>query len=117
MGSEEPAFAVEEVNTGTHANGFGHTDDGRSFAFRVTRSTLYLEIYRIDVSSPVPDKSEVEAVAEHSVTEVDLTDERSIIGAVRDAVGHAEDVTDASRAQTTAVRAFLSRVGSVFDGP
>ncbi|WP_032403406.1 hypothetical protein [Rhodococcoides fascians] len=114
--SEEAHFVVEEVNAGTHANGFGHTDDGRAFAFRVHRSTLYVEIYRADVRSPVPDRSEVEAVSEHSVTEIDLTDERSIIGVVRDAVAHAQQLSDASQRDTTAVRAFFNRFNSVLEG-
>ncbi|WP_415974850.1 hypothetical protein [Rhodococcus sp. 077-4] len=116
VGSEESHFLVEEVNAGTHPNGFGRTDDGRAFAFRVHRSTLYVEIYRADVQSPVPDKSEVEAVAEHSVTEIDMTDERSIIGVVRDAVSHAQQLSDASQRDTTAVRAFVNRVNSVLEG-
>ncbi|KZF03924.1 MULTISPECIES: hypothetical protein [Rhodococcus] len=116
VGTEETHFVVEEVNAGTHPNGFGRTDDGRAFAFRVHRSTLYVEIYRQDVQSPVPDRSEVEAVAEHSVTEVDLTDERSIVGVVRDAVAHAQQLSDASQRDTTAVRAFFNRVNSVLEG-
>ncbi|AJW39070.1 hypothetical protein CH306_21695 [Rhodococcus sp. 15-725-2-2b] len=116
VGTEETHFVVEEVNAGTHANGFGRTDDGRAFAFRVHRSTLYVEIYRADVQSPVPDRSEVEAVAEHSVTEVDLTDERSIVGVVRDAVAHAQQLSDASQRDTTAVRSFFNRVNSVLEG-
>ena len=107
--SEEAHFVVEEVNAGTHANGFGRTDDGRAFAFRVHRSTLYVAIYRADMQSPVPDPSEVDAVAEHSVTEVDLTDERSIVGVVRDAVAHAQQLSDASQRDTTAVRAFFNQ--------
>ena len=43
VGSEGTHFVVEEVNAGTHANGFGRTDDGRAFAFRVQRSTLYVK--------------------------------------------------------------------------
>ncbi|WP_245865113.1 hypothetical protein [Rhodococcoides kyotonense] len=105
-------FAVEQITTGSHANGFGLTDDGRPFAFRVHRSTLYLEIYRANLTSPVPDESDVSAVAEQSVTDVDLTDERSVVGAVRDAVNHA---SDASAREVSAVRAFLGRVGSLID--
>lgn len=116
VGTEETHFVVEEVNAGTHPNGFGRTDDGRAFAFRVHRSTLYVEIYRADVQSPVPDRSEVEAVAEHSVTEVDMTDERSIVGVVRDAVAHAQQLSDASQRDTTAVRSFFNRVNSVLEG-
>ncbi len=116
VGTEETHFVVEEVNAGTHPNGFGRTDDGRAFTFRVHRSTLYVEIYRADVQSPVPDRSEVEAVAEHSVTEVDLTDERSIVGVVRDAVAHAQQLSDTSQQDTTAVRAFFNRVNSVLEG-
>jgi hypothetical protein len=115
VGSEGTNFVVEEVNAGTHANGFGRTDDGRAFAFRVQRSTLYVKIYRADVVSAVPDRTEVDAVAEHSVTEIDLTDERSIIGVVRDAVAHAQQLSDVSL-RDTAVRAFFNRVNSALEG-
>lgn len=116
MGSDEALFAVEEVNPGRHASGFGRTGDGRSFAFRVRRDTLYLQIYRQDVLTPVPDNSEIEAVAEHSVAGVDLSDERSIVGVVRDAVAQAQHLSGASQRETTAVRAFFQRVGAVFEG-
>ncbi|MDJ0394956.1 hypothetical protein QMK17_16650 [Rhodococcus sp. G-MC3] len=62
----------------------------------------------------MPDKSEVIAVADQSVTEIDLTDERSIIAAVRDAVSNADEVS-AGKADSSAVRAFLARVGSVIE--
>jgi hypothetical protein len=81
----------------------------------VQRSTLYVKIYRADVVSAVPDRTEVDAVAEHSVTEIDLTDERSIIGVVRDAVAHAQQLSDVSL-RDTAVRAFFNRVNSALEG-
>ena len=32
------AFTIEDLTVGTQAHGFGHTDDGRSFAFQVKRT-------------------------------------------------------------------------------
>lgn len=107
-------FAVEQVTTGSQANGFGSTDDCRPFAFRVHKSTLYLEIYRGDLTTSVPDKSDVAAVSEQSVKEIDLTDERSIVAVVRDAVNSADDVGNGSK-NSSAVRSFLGRVGSVIE--
>ncbi|MGB3372049.1 MAG: hypothetical protein WBD41_06550 [Rhodococcus sp. (in: high G+C Gram-positive bacteria)] len=107
-------FDVEQVTTGAQASGFGSTEDNRPFAFRVYKSTLYLEIYRADLPTPVPDKSDVTAVSEQSVTEIDLTDERSIVAAVRDAVSNADDLS-AGPKESSAVRSFLERVGSVFE--
>lgn len=107
-------FDIEQVTTGSHANGFGRTDDGRPFAFRVHKSTLYVEVYRADLLTPVPDKSDVTAVAEHSVTEIDITDERSVVATVRDAVLHAVEV-DASHRDASPVRSFLDRVGSLIE--
>ncbi len=107
-------FRVEQVSTGVHASGFGRTEDSRPFAFRVHKSTLHLEIYRADLSTAVPDKADVIAVADQSVTEIDLTDERSIVAAVRDAVSRADEVS-AGKTDSSAVRAFLARVGSVIE--
>lgn len=110
----ERGFAIEQVTTGAQASGFGTTEDNRPFAFRVHKSTLYLEIYRRNLPTPVPDKSDVTAVSEQSVTEIDLTDERSIVAAVRDAVTHAGDLSTGTRDSST-VRSFLGRVGSVIE--
>lgn len=107
-------FVVEQVTTGAYASGFGSTEDCRPFAFRVLGSTLYLEIYRADILAPMPDKSDVTAVCEQSVTEIDLTDERSIVAVVRDAVTGADELASASK-DSSAVRSFLGRVGSVIE--
>ena len=82
--SKDARFTVEQITTGPHASGFGSTDDCRPFSFRVRKSTLYLELYRADLNTAMPDSSDVTAVSEQSVTEIDLTDERSIVAAVRD---------------------------------
>ncbi|WP_072802248.1 hypothetical protein [Rhodococcoides yunnanense] len=112
--SASQCFDVEQVTTGSHANGFGRTDDRRAFAFRVHKSTLYVEIYRADLLDPVPDKSDVTAVAEQSVTEIDLTDERSVVAVVRDAVLNAVEL-DSSQRDSSPVRSFLGRVGSLIE--
>ncbi|MBD0321846.1 MAG: hypothetical protein ICV72_00475, partial [Aldersonia sp.] len=71
-------FAMEDVTTGPYANGFGVAADGRPFAFRVVGSTVYLELYRADLSTDVvPDRGDVVATAEARVTDIDLDDERS----------------------------------------
>lgn len=113
--SEQQEFSIDDLSTGPHAHGFGRTGDGRTYAFRVRRSTLHLEIYRAEVQSPVPGQEDVEAVAECSVREVDLSDERSVVAVVRDAVAEAVPV-EGSPGDGLTVRAFLSRIGSVIDG-
>ncbi|RRQ28931.1 hypothetical protein DK926_05485 [Rhodococcus sp. Eu-32] len=102
------------MTTGSHANGFGRTDDGRPFAFRVHRGTLYLAVYRATMSSAVPDESDVSAVAEQSMTEVDIADERSVIAAVRDAVNHATPV-DSSTSESSPMRSLLGRMSTLID--
>nr|WP_247596107.1 MULTISPECIES: hypothetical protein [unclassified Rhodococcus (in: high G+C Gram-positive bacteria)] len=72
------------------------------------KSTLYVEIYRDDLRELVPSKSDVIAVVEQSATEIDLTDQRSIVAAVRDAVTVANELS-------TSPRSFLRRVGSILD--
>ncbi|MGB3170942.1 MAG: hypothetical protein WBB62_15995 [Rhodococcus sp. (in: high G+C Gram-positive bacteria)] len=109
--SKDARFTVEQITTGPHASGFGSTDDCRPFSFRVRKSTLYLELYRADLNTAMPDSSDVTAVSEQSVTEIDLTDERSIVAAVRDAVGTAEELGTGSR-DSSAVRTLLDRVDS-----
>lgn len=106
--ADAPRFVVEQITVGAHANGFGRNADGRQFAFRVHKSTLYVEIYREDLLEQVPGNSDVVGVVEQSVTEIDLTDERSIVAAVRDAVTDADELSPGSRS-------FLQRVGSILD--
>ena len=110
--SKDARFTVAQITTGPHASGFGSTDDCRPFSFRVRKSTLYLELYRADLNTAMPDSSDVTAVSEQSVTEIDLTDERSIVAAVRDAVGTAEELGTGSR-DSSAVRTLLDRVDSL----
>lgn len=87
-------FAVEDITTGVHASGFGQVGDGRSFSFHVEieRNELVVEIYRPRLSDPVPQSEDVVAVAIRKLTEIDLTDERSLVAAVRDAVSDAQPV-------------------------
>jgi hypothetical protein len=92
-----PEFIVEDVNTGINANGFGRIGDGRSFAFHVERQYLVVEVYRPRLPGPVPQEEDVVAVATRRVTDIDVTDERSLIAAVRDAVANAQPVTRSSK--------------------
>lgn len=87
-------FVVEDVNTGIYANGFGHTD-GRSFAFRTERHQLVVEVYRPRLTGPVPNADDVVAIASRRLTDIDVTDERSLVAAVRDAVANAQPVSRA----------------------
>ena len=86
-------FLVEDVNTGIYANGFGQTGDGRSFAFRTDRHQLMVEVYRPRLAGPVPQADDVVAVATRRLTDIDVTDERSLVAAVRDAVANAQPVS------------------------
>jgi hypothetical protein len=88
-------FLVEDVNTGIYANGFGQTGDGRSFAFRTDRHQLMVEVYRPRLAGPVPHADDVVAVATRRLTDIDVTDERSLVAAVRDAVANAQPVSRA----------------------
>ena len=90
-------FRVEDVTTGIHANGFGQVGDGRSFSFHTEHYQLVVEIYRPRLKGPVPSEDDVVAVATRGVTDLDLTDERSIVAAVRDAVAAAHPVSRPSR--------------------
>jgi hypothetical protein len=90
-------FALEDITTGVHASGFGQLGDGRSFSFHVERQMLIVEVYRPRLSGPVPLDEDVVAVASRKLTDIDLTDRRSVIAAVRDAVASAEPVARASR--------------------
>lgn len=87
-------FAVEDITTGVHASGFGQVGDGRSFSFHVERGgqVLVVEIYRPRLRGPVPQSEDVVALATHRLTDIDLSDERSLVAAVRDAVAEAQPV-------------------------
>jgi hypothetical protein len=71
--------------------------DGRSFSFHVEKLMLVIEVYRPRISGPVPQAEDVVAVASRTLTDIDLTDERSVSAAVRDAVAAAEPVTRTAR--------------------
>jgi hypothetical protein len=94
--ADSPVFTVEVLATGVHANGFGEVGDGRSFAFWIDDSLLRVEIYRAYRTELVPDDTDVVAVGTRPVTEIDVTDERSIGAAVRDTVAGAHPVTAAT---------------------
>ena len=95
LGSQE--FAIEDITTGLHASGFGQVGDGRSFSFHVDKQVLVVEIYRPRISGPVPQAEDVVAVASRKLNHIDLTDERSVAAAVRDAVADAQPVTRTAR--------------------
>jgi hypothetical protein len=94
---DNQGFAIEDITTGLHASGFGQVGDGRSFSFHVDKQVLVVEIYRPRISGPVPQAEDVVAVASRKLTEIDLTDERSVSAAVRDAVAAAQPVTRTAR--------------------
>jgi hypothetical protein len=85
-------FAIEDITTGVHASGFGQVGDGRSFSFHIEKQILAVEIYRPRISGPVPQAEDVVAVASRKLVDIDLTDERSVSAAVRDAVAAAHPV-------------------------
>ncbi|MCU1697007.1 MAG: hypothetical protein JWR34_3070 [Mycobacterium sp.] len=91
------AFTIEDISTGMYASGFGRVGDGRPFSFRIERQLLMVEIYRSRLAGPVPQADEVVAVASHSVANVDVSDERSLAAAVRDAVADAQQVPRPAR--------------------
>jgi hypothetical protein len=90
-------FAIEDITTGVHASGFGQVGDGRSFSFHIEKQMLVVEVYRPRVPGPVPQAEDVVAVASRKLTDIDLTDERSVAAAVRDAVAAAQPVTRTAR--------------------
>ena len=90
-------FAIEDISTGVHASGFGQVGDGRSFSFHVERQSLIVEVYRPRLSGPVPQSEDVVAAGTRKLTDIDLSDERSLAAAVRDAVAAAQPVTRPSR--------------------
>lgn len=85
-------FAIEDISTGVHASGFGQTGDGRSFSFHIERQLLVVEVYRPRLAGPVPQEEDIVATATRKLTDIDLTDERSISATVRDAVASAQPV-------------------------
>src|SRR3954454_17060870 len=95
LGNQE--FAIEDIITGLHASGFGQVGDGRSFSFHVEKQLLVVEIYRPRVAGPVPQAEDVVATASRKLTDIDLTDERSVAAAVRDAVADAQPVPRTTR--------------------
>jgi len=95
LGNQE--FAIEDITTGVHASGFGQVGDGRSFSFHIEKQMLVVEVYRPRLSGPVPQAEDVVAVASRKLTDIDLTDERSVAAAVRDAVAAAQPVTRTAR--------------------
>ena len=91
----DPEFAIEDMWVGVFsakvlASGFGQAGDGRSFAFRIEGHWLLVEIYRPRLSGPVPQPEDIVATLRCDIVDVDVTDERSLIAAVRDAVALAE---------------------------
>jgi hypothetical protein len=93
--SPDPGFAIEDMWLGVFsakvlASGFGHVGDGRSFAFRIEGQWLLLEIYRQRLSGPVPQPEDIVTKLRCHIVDVDVTDERSLAAAVRDAVALAE---------------------------
>ena len=95
LGNQE--FAIEDITTGVHASGFGQVGDGRSFSFHIEKQMLVVEVYRPRVTGPVPQAEDVVAVASRKLTDIDLTDERSVAAAVRDAVAAAQPMTRTTR--------------------
>lgn len=85
-------FAFEDITTGVHASGFGQVGDGRSFSFHIERQELVVEVYRPRLRGPVPQAEDVVATASRKVTDIDLSDERSLAAVVRDAVAQAQPV-------------------------
>jgi hypothetical protein len=91
----DSGFAIEDMWVGVFsakvlASGFGQVGDGRSFAFRIEGQWLVVEIYRPRRSGPVPQPEDVVATVRCNIVDVDVTDERSLTAAVRDAVALAE---------------------------
>jgi hypothetical protein len=82
----------EDISPGIHASGFGELDDGRSFSFHIERQQLVIEIYRPRLAGPVPQAEDVVAAATRKLIDIDLTDERSLAAAVREAVTNAHPV-------------------------
>lgn len=90
-------FAIEDISTGVHASGFGQVGDGRTFSFYIERQQLVIEVYRPRLSGPVPAEEDVVALAARKLTDIDLTDERTLSATVRDAVADAQPVPRPAR--------------------
>jgi hypothetical protein len=95
----ESKFAIEDMWIGVFpskvlASGFGQVGDGRSFAFRIESQWLLVEVYRAQLSGPVPQPQDVVATQRRSIVDVDVADERSLSAAVHDAVASAEPVSE-----------------------
>jgi hypothetical protein len=90
-------FAIEDIWTGRHASGFGNVGGGRTFSFHVDGQTLFVEIYRPRLVGPVPQAEDVVATSTRRLTHVDVSDERSLSAAVRDAVAAAQPVPRSAR--------------------
>jgi hypothetical protein len=91
----DPEFAIADMWLGVFAtnvlaSGFGQVGDGRSFAFRIEGQWLLVEIYRPRLSGPVPQSEDIVHTLRYNVVDIDVTDERSLSAAVRDAVALAE---------------------------
>lgn len=82
-------FTLDYISAGPHAHGFGMTDGGNPYSFRVRGRSLVVEIYR-EGAETVPGLEDVIASVRRSVIEIDLSDERSISAVVRDAVSDHE---------------------------
>lgn len=82
-------FAVEDISTGIFASGYGQVGDGRSFSFHIEHRSLVVEVYRPCLTGPVPQAEDVVATAVRGLVDIDVTDERSLTAAVRDAVAAA----------------------------
>jgi hypothetical protein len=88
-------FAIEDMWLGFFsakvlASGFGQVGDGRSFAFCIEGQKLLVEVYRPRLKGLVPQPEDVVATARRNVVDVDITDQRSLGAAVRDAVALAD---------------------------
>jgi hypothetical protein len=90
-------FTIEDITTGVHASGFGQVGDGRTFSFHIERQTLVVEVYRPRLRGLVPQTEDVVAMSSRKLTDIDLTDERSMVAAVRDAVAGAHPVPRSGR--------------------
>lgn len=94
---DSAAFTFEDISTGMYASGFGQVGDGRSFSFRLERQSLVVEVYRPRLRTPVPTEDDVVATSVRKLTDIDMTDERSLAAAVRDAVASAQPVARPGR--------------------
>src|ERR1700729_329410 len=88
-------FAIEDMwlgffSTKILASGFGQVGDGRSFAFCIEGQNLLVEVYRRLLKGPVPQPEDVVARARRNVVDIDITAQRSLRAAVRDAVALAD---------------------------